>query len=114
MKRMLIEVLLVIMFVPVCWANDLPQTAVIEPNGIFLIEGTLWGYQDDPDLEDMALGFYKGSVYLVSLGTFPIVLKAQNSDYLDLILVVELYNLPAFGCFCKYIVSDMSKDFYFY
>ena len=80
-KLFMCSLVLVLLTMP-CLADE--KTLAIEPTGLLSIEKTLWGYEGE---EDLALGFYGGKIYLVSLGSSPAIAPLQNADYFSLFFI---------------------------
>jgi hypothetical protein len=81
-KKMFMCCLVLVMLTMLCFSAE--KALAIEPNGVFSIEKTLWGYEGE---EDLALGFCGGTIYLVSLGTLPRIAVIQNAAYFSLFFI---------------------------
>ncbi len=85
-KKMFMCCLVLVLLTMPCFADE--KALAIEPNGVFSIEKTLWGYEGE---EDLALGFCGGTIYLVSLGTLARIAVIQNAAYFSF-LFISFFN----------------------
>ncbi len=75
MKKLILTVLMIVMISTPCLAE-------IQPDGVFLIEGTRWEFESEENYATY-FGFHEGKVYILPGG---ICIELKSSSYNDFII----------------------------